>query len=127
LPLFGAFDKDYDAVIGSCGGPTGMKEYTRKVTGRFDDGHHRDTYVFKMLGGYCYRFFAVADKGVANIDIRVERPDGALVSMDQTHGPVAIMDPHEPWCKTHDREFRLVVETTSGSGRYAFGVWARPK
>jgi hypothetical protein len=125
--LTGKNDKDYDSLLAACGAPTGMKEYTKKVTGKLDPKHTRDEYVVKMVGGYCYRFYAIGDDSVGNLDIRVQRRDGDLVSMDQSKQAVAILDPDQPWCKTHDREFHFVVETTSGTGAYTFGVWARPK
>ena len=126
--LTGKNDKDYAALTDACGTGTGMKPFAKAVTGTLDEKQHlRDTYDFKMIGGYCYRFFAVADAGIQNIDVRVQRPDGALVSIDSTKGPIAVMDPDRAWCKTHDREFNLVVETTGGKGSYTFGIWARPK
>ena len=125
--LSGKAAKDYDAIMAKCGGPTGMKEYTKKVTGTFDAKHPRDVYRVKMLGGFCYRFWAVGDQAVGNLDIRVQTPKGALVSIDQSSQAVAMLDPDEPWCKSHDREFDFVVETQGGKGAYVFGVWARPK
>ena len=125
--LTGKNDKDYAALTDACGTGAGMKPFVKTVTGKLDDKHLRDVYDFKMLGGYCYRFFAVADAGISNIDVRVQRPGGALVSIDSTKGPIAVMDPDRPWCKTHDREFTLTVETTGGKGNYTFGIWARPK
>jgi hypothetical protein len=125
--LSGQNDKDYASLTDKCGSGAGMKPFVTKVSGKLDDKHLRDTYDFKMLGGFCYRFFAVADSGISNIDIRVQKPGGALVSIDSTKGPIAVMDPDRPWCKTHDREFNLVVETTGGKGGYTFGIWARPK
>lgn len=119
--------KDYATLTGKCGAPTGLKEYVKTVTGKFDATHTHDSYVFKMVGGYCYRFFAVADSGVKNVDIRVQRPEGALISVATSKNFIAIMNPDGVWCKTHDREFRLVVETSAGAGNYTFGVWARPK
>lgn len=124
--LTGKSSADYDALIAACGAPTGCKEFVRHVVGKLDDAHHRDTYVLKMLGGYCYRFFAVGDETLGNVDIRVERPDGALVSIDQSKQSIAILDPDATWCKTHDREFHVVVEA-KGAGGYALGIWARPK
>jgi hypothetical protein len=127
VSLSGKNDKDYDALLASCGNPTGMKEYTKKVTGKLDSKHPRDEYVVKMAGGFCYRFYAIGDDSVGNLDVRVQRRDGDLVSMDQSKQAVAILDPDAPWCKTHDREFHFVVESTAGKGGYTFGVWARPK
>jgi hypothetical protein len=125
--LQGNATKDYDAVLGKCGAPTGMKEYTKKVVGKLDGKHPRDVYRIKMAGGFCYRFWAIGDKDVGNLDIRVQTPKGALVSIDQSKQAVAVLDPDEPWCKAHDREFDFVVETQGGKGAYVFGVWARPK
>jgi hypothetical protein len=125
--LVGKADKDYEAITAKCGAPTGMKEYTKKASGNLDGKKPRDIYRVKMAGGFCYRFWAVADKEIADIDIRVQTPKGALVSIDQSKHSVAVLDPDEPWCKTHDREFDFVVETQGGKGAYVFGVWARPK
>ena len=127
LSISGESAKDYSTITGKCGAPTGLKEYVKTVTGKFDATHTHDTYVFKMAGGFCYRFFAVADSTVKTIDIRVQRPEGALISVATSKNFVAIMNPDGVWCKTHDREFRLVVETGGGQGNYTFGVWARPK
>lgn len=123
----GNASKDYAELTSKCGAPTGLKEYAKTVTGKFDGSHLRDVYTFKMKGGFCYRFFAVADDTVTGLDVRVQRPEGDLVSMAASKSFVTIMDPDRVWCKTHDCEFRLVVETTSGKGNYSFGVWARPK
>lgn len=125
--LQGDAKKDYDAIMAKCGGPAGMKEYTKKVVGTLDAKKPRDIYRVKMVGGFCYRFWAIGDKTVGNLDIRVQTPKGALVSIDQSSQAVAVLDPDEPWCKSHDREFDFVVETQGGKGSYVFGVWARPK
>jgi hypothetical protein len=127
VSLTGKNDKDYEALLASCGAPTGMKEYTKKVTGKLDAKHPRDEYVITMVGGFCYRFYAIGDSSFGDINIRVQRRDGDLVSMDQSKQAIAILDPGQPWCKTHDREFHFVVETAAGAGGYTFGVWARPK
>jgi hypothetical protein len=127
VPLTGQNDKDYAALTDKCGAGTGMKPFIKAVKGKLGDKHLRDVYDFKMLGGYCYRFFAVADESISNVDIRVQKPSGAIVSVDSTKGPIAILDPDRPWCKKHDREFSIVVETAGGSGNYTFGIWARPK
>lgn len=127
LGFTGTADKDYPELMSKCGGPTGMREFVKTASGSLDEKHLRDVYAFKMLGGYCYRFFAVADDTVQGLKIRVQRPAGAVLSMATSKNFVAIMNPEGPWCKTHDREFRLVVETNGGHGKYQFGVWARPK
>ncbi|CAN5309741.1 hypothetical protein BH09MYX1_BH09MYX1_33580 [soil metagenome] len=118
---------DYDRLVGKCGTPTGLKEYVKKVTGKLDATHMHDKYAFHMAGGFCYRFFAVADKTVTNVTIRIQRKSGDLVSIASSRNFISIMDPDTTWCKTHDRDFDIIVETSAGQGNYAFGIWARPK
>lgn len=127
LGFTGTAAKDYPELTAKCGTGTGMREFVKTVTGSLDEKHRRDIYAFKMAGGFCYRFFAVADDTVRGIKIAVQRPEGALLSMAASKNFVAIMNPDGTWCKTKDREFRLVVESLAGSGKYSFGVWARPK
>jgi hypothetical protein len=71
--------------------------------------------------------FAVADDTVKGIKIRVQRPNGALLSMAASKSFVTILNPDGTWCKNRDREFRLIVESGGGAGGYTFGIWARPK
>jgi hypothetical protein len=123
----GASLKDYPELAKQCGTGTGMNEFVKPVVGKLGPGHPHDVYAFKMLGGFCYRFFAVGDDSLQGIKIRVQRPEGALLSMAASKSFVAIMNPDNTWCKNKDREFRLVVETNGGQGSYKFGVWARPK
>ncbi len=119
---------DYDSLSKACGSGTGMKAFTAKVTGKLDAASHpRDTYSFTMLGGFCYRMFAVGDASLENLSLRIHRPNGALLSLVSTKHNVVILDPKEPWCKKTDRPFHIVVETKDKSaGSYAFGIWARP-
>lgn len=127
MKFTGTSGADYDALTGKCGAPTGLKEYSKKVTGKFDATHLGDRFSFHMTGGFCYRFFAVADKTVQNVTIRIQRPSGDLVSIASSRNFISIMDPDTTWCKTHDRDFDVIVETSAGSGAYTFGIWARPK
>jgi hypothetical protein len=128
ISLGGKSTADYEDVGKKCGTATGMKPFTKPVSGKLGPSHTRDVYTFTMLGGLCYRFFAVGDDSLSNVNIRVETMTGAFLSMDSTKQPFAVLDPDAAWCKTHDRQFRFVVETTGKSdGNYVFGVWARPK
>lgn len=126
--LTGKYEKDYEAVSAACGTGTGMKEFVRRASGLLNAEHKRDTYAFKMLGGYCYRFFVVGEPTLSQMNVYVNRPNGSLLSLISTKQSVALLDPKEPWCKKHDREFHIVVEAKGGAaGQYTFGIWARPK
>jgi hypothetical protein len=125
----GDHTKDYAAIVGACGAPTGLAEYAKPVEGKL---HHardpEDVFTMPVRAGYCYRYFAIADATIADLDLLIEKKGGALVGDDKTNGPFAIIDADEPWCQNEDQdvEFHLKVDGP-GKGGYTFGVWARPK
>ncbi len=128
IQLSGDAKKDYEALVGSCGTPTGSVQYVAPVAGKL---HHildkRDTFNVKIQGGLCYRFFGVADASIKDLDILIERANGDLVGDDKTNGPVAIIDADKNWCMDRDDDFRFQVQVKGpGTGNYKFGVWARP-
>jgi len=120
---------DYDAILAACGTPTGLAEYAHPIEGKLHHVHDpRDIYKLSLLGGYCYRYFAVADSGIADLDLLIEKPGGALVGDDKTNSPVAIIETDKPWCLDDDQTLEFHVQVDGpGSGGYLFGVWARPK
>jgi hypothetical protein len=127
--LSGEARKDYEALVASCGTPTGSVQYVAPIAGKL---HHkldkRDTFNVKIQGGLCYRFFGVADATIPDLDILIERSNGDLVGDDKTNGPVAIIDADKNWCMDNDGDFRFQVQIQGvGTGSYEFGVWARPK
>ena len=124
--LIGKQDVDFTSLAKACGTDTGMKEYVKHISGKFDGNHHQDTFLMNMAGGYCYRFFAVGEPNMGKLAIRVHRPNGALLSIAESKQAIVLMDPNEPWCKRHDRDFHIVVASESGQGAYTFGIWARP-
>lgn len=129
LHLSGEHAKDFDTIVAACGTPTGLAEYAKPVTGKLHHVHDkRDTYTLKLLGGMCYRYFAVADTGITDLDILVQKPGGALVADDKQTSQVAIIEGDKAWCMDADAEyeFHLEIEGT-GKGGYTFGVWAKPK
>jgi hypothetical protein len=127
--LTGKHDRDYDSLIEKCGAPTGLAEYAKPVHGKLHHKHDkRDTFILKLAGGLCYRFFAVADGNISDLDILILKPNGALVGDDKTTHPVAIIESHQPWCMDTDVEYHFAIEVDGpGKGGYTFGVWARPK
>jgi hypothetical protein len=127
--LTGAAQKDFDSLVARCGTPTGMVEYVKPSAGKL---HHvkdkRDAYVVHIQGGFCYRFFGVADGTIGDLDILIERANGDLVGEDRTHGPVAIIDTDKAWCIDREGDYQFNVQVgATGTGNYVFGVWARPQ
>jgi hypothetical protein len=129
IQLSGDAKTDFDALVSRCGAPTGSVQYVAPVVGKLHYVHDkRDTFDVKIQGGLCYRFFGVADGSIQDLDILIERANGDLVGDDKTNGPVAIIDMDKNWCMDADGDYKFAVEVDgTGTGNYAFGVWARPK
>jgi hypothetical protein len=129
VSLSGDANTDFASLVTSCGTPTGSVQYVAPARGKL---HYvrdkRDTFLVKIQGGLCYRFFGVADATIKNLDILIERANGDLVGDDKTNGPVAIIDSDKNWCMDEDGDYQFKVEVEGpGTGNYEFGVWARPK
>jgi hypothetical protein len=127
--LAGDAKKDFDTIIKKCGTPTGLVEYAKPMTGKLHHEHDkRDTYKLKLSSGMCYRYFAVADAGIKDLDILVTKPGGALVADDKTSHPVAIIEFDKSWCMDEDADYEFHIEVDGvGTGTYIFGVWVKPK
>jgi hypothetical protein len=128
VAITGDHRKDFASLVDKCGTPTGLAEYAKPADGHLHHVHDkRDTFTLKLASGFCYRYFAVADAGIKDIDILVEKVGGAIVADNQS-GPVAIIEGDKPWCMTEDITYEFHIEVDGvGKGRYTFGVWARPK
>lgn len=128
LSFVGKHQADFKTLLDKCGTPTGMVEYTKPHEGRLHAKHDkRDEFKFKVQKGMCYRYFAVGDEGIKDIDIIVLRK-GSLYAMDKTEHSVAIIDTEKLWCVDEDMELQFNIEVDGrGAGGYTFGVWTRPK
>ncbi|HEX4341444.1 MAG TPA: hypothetical protein VH062_36295 [Polyangiaceae bacterium] len=129
LELSGDASKDYASLVSRCGTPTGVAEYASPAKGHLHHKHdQRDSFKLQLARGYCYRYFAVADSSIDDLDILVERYGGDLVGDDDTRGQVAIIQSDKPWCMDDDVDYDFEVAVNGkGQGNYLIGVWARPK
>jgi len=128
IQVTGSAQRDFDSVVASCGAPTGLREYVKPGHGHLHSvKDKRDTFSIHLAKGLCYRFFAVGDSGIKDIDILVEKNGNVLVGDDKQTGPVAIIDADKTWCMTSDVNYFFNIEVDGdGQGRYVFGAWARP-
>ncbi len=128
IPFSGKHKVDFATIIGKCGTPTGMLEYTKPAEGKLHAKHDkRDEFKLKVQKGMCYRYFAVADDGIKDIDIIILKK-GALLATDKTEQAIAIIDTDKLWCADEDMDLQFNIEIDGpGAGGYTFGVWVRPK
>lgn len=128
VPWSGNHKVDYQTVVDKCGTPNGMLKYVEPRDGRLHAKKDKaDLFQVKVYKNMCYRYFAVADDGIKDIDILVLKK-GAMMAMDKTSHPVAIIDHDKLWCVDEDMDLDFRVEIDGpGAGTYTFGVWTRPK
>ena len=125
--LTGDFAADYNNLVNACGKPTGMLPFSKPMTGELNDDHKGDVYTVKLVGGACYRIFAVAGGTIKDIDIAIATMENKIVAADKYTQPVAVIEWQKPVCVEHDVQFKLVVARDGGgSGGYGFGIWFKP-
>jgi hypothetical protein len=129
VSISGDARKDFDALVAKCGATTGAVEYVKPALGKLHSvKDKRDTFYVKVHGGFCYRFFGVADGTIKDLDILIMRANNDLVGQDKVDGPVSIIDSDTAWCMDTDGDYQFRVEVHgTGEGHYVFGVWARAK
>ena len=126
--LSGQYDSDFADLVKACGTPTGMVRFTQTMKGVLDQGHTSDLYKTKLYAGFCYRALAAGDSTMADLDIRLQKPDGALIAVDRATQPIAILADDKAWCEDADADINFVLFLDGkGSGRYAFQLWIGPK
>lgn len=127
LQISGKHKVDYEFIVGKCGTPTGMLQFTKPAEGRLHAKlDQRDEFRLKVFKGMCYRYFAVGDDGIKDIDIIVLKK-GALLATDKTEQHIAVIDTDKLWCVDEDMDLDFKVEVDGkGAGGYTFGVWTRP-
>lgn len=126
-PLTGNYVTDYNNLVARCGRPTGMLPYSRVMEGELSDQHKGDVYTVKLLGGGCYRFFAVAGGSIKDIDIGLATMEDKMLAADKYTQPVAIIEWTKPVCVQNDVTFKFIVARDGGGqGGYGFGIWFKP-
>jgi hypothetical protein len=127
--LTGDAARDYDSLASACGAGAGLRTFTKKVLGKLDAASHpTEMFAFTMLAKFCYRMFLIGDDTLTTLNVRMERPNGALLAVMSGKHNVVLVEPKDLWCADDDERFRVVLSATGNStGGYAFGIWARPE
>jgi hypothetical protein len=70
--------------------------------------------------GACYRFFAVGDSGIEDLDIGIKDSTDQQIAVDGQRGPVAVINADAPFCAKKTETAVLLAKVEKGAGRYAF-------
>jgi hypothetical protein len=84
------------------------------------------THRFQARRGECYRLFAVAGRGVTDLDVAVRSSRGSRVAKDHGEDRWPVVHPERPFCTFDDDTFTVQFTAGRGAGSYAAQVWRLP-
>ncbi len=115
---------DLDRLGFACGSPRGFAPAApvHAAAQKMDEPHER--LVFRARTGRCYRFFAIGNATIRDLDIAILAPDGRLVAADLSKDSWSVVPPRAPWCPEEEGPFAVDISVADGEGEYALGVWA---
>lgn len=117
--------KDVTRLSLLCGPVNGMKRLSSSpLEGAVVAGGPAVADGFEARRGECYRIFAVAEAGVADLDVVVRSSRGAAIAADHGEDPWPIVQPDRPFCALEDDHYTVEISAKRGSGRFAAEVWA---
>lgn len=82
------------------------------------------SFAMKLSNGHCYRLFAAASEGVADLDVEVRSSRDVLLASDHSEGRIAVVQPDRPFCALEDAEANVLVSAKGGHGAFALFVWS---
>jgi hypothetical protein len=116
--------KDVTRLSLLCGPENGMRRLSKSpLEGSVAAGGPAIAETFEARRGECYRIFAVAGAGVADLDVVVRSSRGPAIAADHGEDPWPIVQPDRPFCALEDDHYTFEVSARRGSGRFAAEVW----
>lgn len=114
--------KDLTRIVMSCGPSTGMDPVGQgMIEGALAQGAPV-TFDLPMAKDRCYRVFAVADGGIAELDVEVRSSRGTTIASDHMTGRIAVAQPDRPFCTSADDVATISVTSGGGSGAFSLEV-----
>ncbi len=118
---------DVAALGRLCGAPCGMTSFSGIVPGSQDENDNVDVYGITLRSDRCYRFIAVGENSIRDLDSAIADGEGNVLLRDVFNDAAPILGPKEPFCPARTGRYRYVVSVASGSGTFHFQVWQGPK
>jgi hypothetical protein len=111
-----------------CGAPCGMIPFSGVMSGAQRESDNVDVYGIDLRGDRCYRFIAVGDSNISDLDAAIADSEGNVLLRDVYTDSAPILGPEEPFCPSAAGHYKFVVSVAGGEGTFHFQVWqgARP-
>ncbi|MCC6557155.1 MAG: hypothetical protein IT372_29735 [Polyangiaceae bacterium] len=116
--------KDVTRLSILCGPENGMRRLSRQAfEGAVAEGQPAAAEGFRAVQGECYRVFAAADRGVADLDVAIRSSRGVVIATDGGEDAWPIVQPDRPFCALEDDAVTVEISARKGAGRFAAEVW----
>ena len=116
--------KDMTRLSLLCGPENGMRRLSKAaIEGTVAEGQPPFTERIQSVRGECYRVFAAAAPGVADLDVAIRSSRGVVVATDGGEDGWPIVQPDRPFCALEDDPLTVEVSARKGAGRFAAEVW----
>jgi hypothetical protein len=114
---------DLSTTAAACAAATHMKPVGAPIVGKQADRDPAQSFPLEARAGHCYRAFAQAGEGIADLHLVVRDSAGIEVAHDDSDraGPVTPED--GAVCFQKDDHASVVVSVGMGSGAFAVQVW----
>ena len=116
--------KDVTRLSLLCGPENGMKRLSKKpIEGTVSAGGPTVSEAFEARRGECYRVFAVAEPGIADLDVVLRSSRGSAIAADHGEDAWPIVQPDRPVCALENDRVAVEISAKRGSGRFAAEIW----
>jgi hypothetical protein len=119
----GNSEQDVAGLGQRCGAPCGMTPFSGIMSGSQDEKDNVDVYGINLRSDRCYRFFAVGEGSISDLDSAIADADGNVLLRDVFNDAAPILGPEKPFCPPAPARYKFVVSVASGSGTFHFQVW----
>lgn len=119
----GNSERDVAGLGERCGAPCGMVPFSGIMSGSQDETDNVDVYTITLRQDRCYRFFAVGESSITDLDSAIADEQGTVLLRDVFTDAAPILGPEQPFCPAAPGLYKFVVSVASGSGTFHFQVW----
>jgi hypothetical protein len=123
----GQSERDVVGLGERCGGPCGMVPFSGVMSGSQAENDDVDVYGIELRNDRCYRFFAVGEQSISDLDSAIADGDGNVLLRDVYTDSAPILGPEGPFCPPVAGHYKYVVSVAGGAGTFHFQVWQGPR
>lgn len=119
----GHSERDVIALGERCGAPCGMIPFSSVRSDSQRESDDVDVYGIELRADRCYRFIAVGDSDIDDLDAAIADSEGNILLRDTYSDSAPILGPESAFCPSSAGHYKFVVSVARGAGTFHFQVW----